>query len=307
MTNIYFIVNPHSANGFTGKWWPTVLPCLDKANIQYDWSFTTGPNTAHLIAAEAVEKGCRTIIAVGGDGTAYEVLNGIIENDRLKYPDIVLGVWAQGTGCDLGRSLNLPRDVDNFINLLSKGKVIKVDAGKCCFLSHDGKKIVRYFLNVAEAGLGGETAARVNRTTKVFGGFFSFLWGALVSAVLFKSRYMKIILDDTDVIEGKYTLVACGNGRYFGGGMEICPGAIMDDGYFDVTALQETSKIELFLNLPKVYQGTHLTHPKIWHRRVKKIVIQADQETLVNLDGEQPGVVEAELQVLPGAVKLLIP
>lgn len=305
---VYFIINPRSANGSTGRWWPSVLPALNRADFDYDWSFTAGPYTAPLLAAAALEKGYRRIVAVGGDGTVYEVLNGILENDRLKYPDIILGVWARGTGCDLVRTLNkLPREEDGIIDLLKNGRPTPVDAGRSNFLSQDGEKHSRYFLNVAEAGLGGETVARVNNTTKILGGFFSFLWGALISAAFFKNRSMKIILDDTDIREGMYALVACGNGRYFGGGMEICPGAVIDDGYFDVTALGDIGKLDFMLNLPRVYRGTHLTHRKIWYRRAKKVLIQSAKKTLVNLDGEQPGMVEAEFRILPGAVKLLLP
>jgi len=306
MQKVFFIVNPHSANGSTKKWWQNALLALDKENLDYDWSFTTGPFTAPLLTASALDNGYRTIVAVGGDGTVYEVLNGILENDRLKYPDIILGIWARGTGCDLARLLKLPREIDSLINLLKNGNPITVDAGRCCFSRHDGERSSRYFLNIAEAGLGGETAARVNKTTKAFGGFFSFLSGALVSTIFFKNKFMRITLDDADVREGMYTLVACGNGSFFGGGMNICPGAVINDGYFDVTAIHDIGKLDLIINLPRVYRGTHLTHPKVWHRRAKKVLIQSDKKVLVNLDGELPGVIEAEFMILPQVIRLLM-
>lgn len=306
MQKIFFIVNPRSANGSTGKWWPGVVPYLDKSDLKYDWAFTSGPYTAPILARNALKRGYRTIVAVGGDGTVYEVLNGIMENDSLKYSDTLLGIWARGTGCDLARSLKLPRDQEALILLLKRGTRAAIDAGRCVF-TKDGDKVSRYFLNVAEAGLGGETAARVNSTTKIWGGFFSFLWGALVSIAFYQNKYMKITLDDREIHEGMYALVACGNGRYFGGGMEICPKADLNDGYFDVTALKDIGKFDLILNLPRVYRGKHLNHPKIWHRKAKKVTIESDQKTLVNLDGEQPGIVEAEFMLLPKAVTVLLP
>ncbi|MEL7567752.1 MAG: diacylglycerol kinase family protein [Dehalobacterium sp.] len=304
---MFFIVNPCSANGSTEKWWQNALSSLDKENFDYDWSFTTGPDTAPLLTSAALSNGYRTIVAVGGDGTVYEVLNGILKNDRLIYPDIILGIWARGTGCDLARSLKLPRETDDLINMLKNGKPLAIDAGRCRFFRYDGEKGSRYFLNIAEAGLGSETAARVNQTTKVFGGFFSFLLGALISALFFKNKFMRITLDDTDIREGMYTLVACGNGRYFGGGMKICPEAVIDDGYFDITAIHDIGKLDLIINLPRVYRGTHLTHPKVWHKRAKKVLIQSDKKTLVTLDGELPGVTKAEFMILPRVVRLLIP
>ncbi|MHB8985290.1 MAG: diacylglycerol/lipid kinase family protein [Eubacteriales bacterium] len=303
----YFVVNPCSANGSTGKWWPGFIARLDLTAILYDWSFTTGPYTAPAIAARAARDGYDIVVAVGGDGTVYEVLNGFLENGRQVNPSGAMAVLPRGTGCDLSRALGIPRGETDLIGMLQNGGQVRIDAGQAYFTGHDGVKRRRYFLNVAEAGLGGETVARVNRTTKVFGGLLSFLAGAVTTIAVYKNRYIRITLDDTEVREGNHTLVACGNGSSFGGGMKICPGAAMDDGYLDVVAVSGMSKPELIANLPRVYGGTHLSHPKVWSRRAKKVRVQSDEMVLINLDGEQPGVVEAEFSILPGAVKLLLP
>lgn len=303
----YFVVNPCSANGSTGKWWLDFIPMLDKAGLLYNWSFTTGPYTAPAIASRAALNGYDVVAAVGGDGTVCEVLNGFLDNGRQVNPSGAMAVLPRGTGCDLPRALGIPRSEIELIGMLQSGCQIPIDAGQAGFTGHDGVKRRRFFMNVAEAGLGGETVARVNRTTKAFGGFLSFLAGAVTTIAVYKNRYIRITLDDTEVREGSHTLVACGNGRFFGGGMKICPDAVMDDGFFEVVAVAGMSKPELIANLPRVYRGTHLSHPKVWRRRAKKVRVQSDEKVLINLDGEQPGVVEAEFSILPGAVKLLLP
>ena len=286
---LYFIVNPCSSNGSTGKWWPGFTPLLDKAGFNYEWSFTTEPYTAPGLAFRAAQGGYDLVVAVGGDGTAYEVLNGLLHNNQLINPDLTMAILSRGTGCDISRVLGTRGGEDTFIDLLSRGRPVIVDAGRAVFTSYDGDIITRYFLNVAEAGLGGETVARVNRTTKFWGGFASFLWGALASIAAYQNRHLKITLDNGEVHEGLYTLVACGNGKYFGGGMKICPGAVIDDGLLDVVAIEGVSKPELLLNLPRLYQGTHMSHPNTWSRRARRIRLESRDKVLVNLDGEQPG------------------
>ncbi|MFZ5631589.1 MAG: diacylglycerol/lipid kinase family protein [Bacillota bacterium] len=307
MKKIFFVVNPRSSGGSTRKRWEKLMPVLRSEGISFDWSYTAGPYTAPDIAAGAVREGYDLIVAVGGDGTIYEVLNGMMDQDRALDERASLAVLPSGTGCDFARSMKISGSEGNFLKLLKEGKPVAIDVGRAEFAGHQGETTVRYFLNVAEAGLGGETVARVNRTAKVFGGFASFLWGAVVSIALFTDKYLKIHLDDRDYREGRYTLVACGNGKFFGGGMKICPNAEMDDGWLDVVALMGTTKWDLISNLPLVYRGEHLDHWRVWHRRAKKVTISSpDHTTLVNIDGEQPGKLDARFTILPKAINLLV-
>ncbi|MCL6477229.1 MAG: diacylglycerol kinase family lipid kinase [Peptococcaceae bacterium] len=307
MRKVFFIVNPRSSGGSTRKRWEKLMPVLRREGILFDWRYTAGPYTAPDIAAGAVREGYDVIVAMGGDGTVYEVLNGMMDQDRALDERVSLAVFPSGTGCDFARTMEIPGSEEGFIKLLQEGKPVPIDVGRAEFMSHQGEKTVRYFLNVAEAGLGGETVARVNRTAKIFGGFVSFLWGAVVSITLFTEKYLKIFMDDCDYREGRYTLVACGNGRFFGGGMKICPDAEVDDGWLDVVALMGTSKWDLISNLPRVYRGEHLDHRRVWHRRAKKVTISSpDHNTLIDIDGEQPGKLDARFDILPKAINMLV-
>ena len=101
--------------------------------------------------------------------------------------------------------------------------------------------------------------------------------------------------------------MACGNGQYFGGGMKICPGAVIDDGLFDFTGIDGTDKMTLLRNLFRIYQGTHLTLPVVWHGRGKILRLESTDTVMVNLDGEQPGVLPAEFSILPQLLPLIVP
>jgi diacylglycerol kinase family enzyme len=201
---------------------------------------------------------------------------------------------------------SLPREGEALLETLIRGKTVRVDTGRAEFIGYDGLNTVRYFLNVAEAGLGGETVARVNRTSKFFGGFISFLWGTAVSILFYQGKKMRITIDGGPVREEKTTLLACGNGRCFGGGMRICPEADMTDGYFDITGVIATGRLTLLWNLLGVYRGSHLSLPQVWHCRGKKVVIESPERVLVNLDGEQPGTLRGEFTLLPGSLLLII-
>jgi len=133
--------------------------------------------------------------------------------------------------------------------------------------------------------LGGDTVARVNRTSKALGGFVSFLWGTVVSLCLYKN----IIVDGETICDEPITVVVAGNGRFFGGGMCVAPNAVIDDGYFDIIILRDLSKLDLLMNLPKVYGGKHLGHPRISSMRGKRIEIISGENALLDIDGEQPG------------------
>lgn len=302
----FFVVNPRSANGKTAPWWQKILPVLKETTIDFEWAFTNGPYTAPVIVGRAISAGYQVIVSVGGDGTAYEVANGLIQDDRVAEGR-ALAIWPRGTGSDLARLLQLPREDQDVIAMLMAGNTRWIDVGRADFVSWSGEPAQRYFLNVAEAGLGGETVARVNRTSKFFGGFVSFLWGTIISIIRFQNKEMRVVIDGRLFRQGKAVLVACGNGQYFGGGMKICPGAVIDDGLFDFTGIDGTGKMTLLRNLARIYQGTHLALPVVWHGRGKTLRLESTDTVMVNLDGEQPGVLPAEFSILPQLLPLIVP
>ncbi len=299
-----FIVNPASSNGKTRRRWPEIKSILDARDLDYDFRMTGGPWDAAEIARESLLGGYNVVVAVGGDGTLNEVVNGFFLVDGKTRMGSSLGVISMGTGSDFIRTAGIPRDFPAAIKVIEGGQNTWMDVGRARFTRADGTPGERYFLNVADVGMGGETAERVNNTSKALGGFASFLWGVIVSIFLFKNKEMTLVIDDEVTWQGKYVTVAMGNGRFFGGGMKITPQAMLTDGLLDITILPDFSKPMLFRSLPKVYSGRHLEIKGVKYTRGKKISISSPEQVLLEMDGEIPGKVPVEVEILPSALKV---
>lgn len=301
------IVNPASANGSTRKDWPAIAAKMKHFGIEFDWKMTAGPGDATRLATEAIHEGYRAIIAVGGDGTLNEVVNGLVDDDRPICPEVVIGVISRGTGCDFIKAMGIPKDVDRAVECLAGGVPRIIDLGKVRFASHNGGTAVRYYANIADVGLGGETVDRVNKTSKAMGGFASFLWGTMVSLLRYRNRPARVTIDDGEAFSTSVTVLAIANGRYFGGGMKISPLSDPSDGLLDVVLCHHFSKLEVILNLNRLYKGTHLSHRKVEHHRASRVIVSSNSRVLLDVDGEQPGTVEAEFGIVPSALKVCVP
>lgn len=306
MRKVFFIVNPAAAAGGARKRWERLVPELHRRDLRFDWEYTTGPYTAPGMAARAVEKGYDAVVAVGGDGTAYEVLNGLIHRDQALDRRVSLAVLPAGIGCDFARTAGIRADVESLARLLREGDPRPIDVGRAEFTGHRGESLVRYFLNMAGTGLGAETASLVNRSRRFFRGL-SFYWAAVVSILYFGDRSMGVHMDNREYWEARHTLLALGNGKYFGGGMKICPHAEVNDGWLDVVGILSTTRRDLISGIPLLYRGDHLGHWRVWQGRAKKIALvpSSGQTSLISLDGELPGRLEAWVTLLPGALDLL--
>lgn len=297
------IVNPVSANGVTARRWPEIAALMEGEGLGFESFMTEAPEHATTLTREALGQGFDLVISVGGDGTHNEVMNGFFAPGGELRREAQLAFVSMGTGSDLIKTLQIPKDPAEAVKHLIRSEPRPVDVGRLSFMSYRGGRETRYFINIAGLGLDGDTVNRVNRTSKALGGFVSFLWGTVASLALYRNKEMAITVDDELLFEGPVAIVAVANGRYFGGGMCIAPHAQMDDGLFDIVIMHSLSKINLLANLPKVYKGSHLSHPNCISRRGRKAVIQTE-EALLNLDGEQPGKGPVEMELLPLALQV---
>ncbi len=300
-----FIVNPASSNGRTSRRWPEIKNILDTRGLEYDFRMTEGPWEAAEIARDSLRGGYNVVVAVGGDGTLNEVANGFFLVDEEVRAGSSLGVISMGTGSDFIRTAGIPKDIQSAVKVIERGEKTLLDVGRARFARADGTMADRYFLNVADVGIGGETAERVNNTSKALGGFVSFLWGVIVSIFLYKNKEMTLAIDEEITWQGKFVTVALGNGRFFGGGMKITPQAMLTDGLLDVTILPDLSKPRLLMSLPKVYSGRHLEIKGVKYARGKKISIKSPEPALLEMDGEIPGRTPVDVEVLPLALQIL--
>ncbi|HSW35987.1 MAG TPA: diacylglycerol kinase family protein [Candidatus Limnocylindrales bacterium] len=298
------VVNPASANGKTGRRWPKLATVMEKEGFSFVHQFTEGPGHATEITRNFLQIGHDLIISVGGDGTTNEVVNGFFVDGKLIRDSAALAFINAGTGGDLRRTIGIPGDDLGAIRHILHSPLRAIDIGKIIFTNDQNVQEARYFVNIAGLGLDGDTVARVNRTTKVFGGFASFLWGTVASLLLYRNQNMVVVVDGVEICDEPLTAAVIGNGSYFGGGMFIAPNAVIDDGFFDIIILRNLSKIKQLVNLPRIYSGTHLTHPQVTSLRGKKINVSSSGNALLNLDGEQPGRAPVEIELLPLAIKI---
>ncbi|MFO7814467.1 MAG: diacylglycerol kinase family lipid kinase [Halanaerobiales bacterium] len=295
---IYTIVNPMSSNGKTGKRWPRYRQKFKEAGLDLHIKETHYPGHAVNLTKNGLNKGYKTIMAVGGDGTVNEIVNGFFDNGQLIEEDAVLLIFSQGTGSDYVKSLGLDKKIETVIDVYNRYQKKWVDLGKIKYNNFDQKKTERYFVNTADVGIGGETVEYVNRASKLMGGVLTYLFGAIRTLIRYENKVMKLDVDQKLVKNNLTNSVMVSLGKYFAGGMPIAPEAEIDDGFFDILILGDLTKAETLLNLYKAYQGTHLDYPKIDYLKGKDVKIESEERVLIDIDGESAGMLPAEFTIL---------
>jgi diacylglycerol kinase (ATP) len=289
------IVNPRAGNGKAAQTWAGVSAYLPGAVETIE---TSGPGDATELTRRAIKRGARTIVAVGGDGTLNEVVNGFFENEREISHEVRLGILPHGTGSDFARTLNLPLGAKEAAAVLHHGEPHMVDLLNVRYGTLSGSSASRYSINLMSFGMGGEVAARVKR---------SYLLATLRTALTFRGNLVTLKIEATDPQLERITNVAVGNGQYHGGGMWSCPGASINDGFFDVTVIRYLSLFELLKGIPTLYNGAILTHPKVKAYRAKKIEAGSQETVLIEIDGEPVGRLPIEVSIVPNAIRVLMP
>jgi diacylglycerol kinase (ATP) len=305
------IVNPQSQGGKLGKRWPELAETLTRA-FPYDVVHTQAQGDATRLAREALRSGAQRIVAVGGDGTLNEVVNGFFENGKPIAPDASLGVIPFGTGGDFRRTVNVPKEAADAAAVIATNHRQKVDVGKLDLTSHDGKPMQRMFLNIASFGIGGHTDRLINESGKKLGRMGYFTKG--VQATLsYKNQRVQMRFDGSadDRVEITTYNVAVANGRYFGGGMMIAPNAELDDGRFDVVVVGDLSFFQLLRGFARqVYSGAHLKTKGISSRRAKLVEAEAidpNDKVEFDVDGEHLGRLPARFEIVPSSLWLIVP
>ena len=296
-----FLVNPAADNGATGRRWPEIANRAAAAGLSGDALLSERPGHLTELARRAADDGAELLIVVGGDGTVYEVVNGV-----AGRTDVELAIVPRGTGRDFVRTYRIPHRLDAALRTARDGRVQEIDLGLARFRSWEGEAAEAYFANIASAGMSGAIAKRANETGKPLGGKVSYFWATLAVFARWRTSEITVRVDNESRRAQMHDVVAA-NGRYFGGGMMIAPDAEPDDGVFDVLLIGNLTKRDLLLTLPKTYRGKHLPHPKAELLRGSIVEIDASETLPVELDGEQPGTTPVRFELIPRALRLRVP
>ena len=269
-----------------------------------DTLISEAPGHLAELAVRAAEAGSDVLVVVGGDGSVYETVNGLVESGRAR--DVELAVFPRGTGKDFVRSMRIPKDLAGAIDVASSGRVRTIDVGRARFVAWDGSETEAYFANFAGAGISGAIARRANVSSKAAGGRISFLWATVAVFSRWQSAAMTAQVDETRR-SGRMFEVLAMNGDYAGGGMWVTPEAEPDDGRFDVLLIGDVTKADFVRTFPKIYRGKHLSHPKIEVLHGGAVDVDADTRLPIVLDGEQPGTTPARFEIVRDALKVRVP
>ena len=298
------IVNPTAAAGAVAREWPDLRSYLSSQGLEFTEVYTEAPGHAVALAAEARAQGCGLVVAVGGDGTLNEVVNGLCGDSHSgAVPD--LGVISRGTGCDLVRTLGLREPRQAVAALTERNTTRALDVGAIHTENDSG---TRLFINAAGMGFDGEVVegllhARV--TGRSIGGTIPYLQQVVRTVMHYDNKRLRAQIDE-EVVEGLFTAIFACNGRYLGGGMQVAPEADPTDGLLEVVVIRALSRPGLLARLPVIYTGKLTIFPQVSIHRARELKLSTGDRMLIQADGELIGQAPATIRVLPGAVRVRV-
>ena len=302
------VVNPKSQGGRLGKRWTEIADTIGRA-FPFDEAITQGPGDATRLTREALRGGAERIVAIGGDGTVNEVVNGFFDQGAAIAPEASLAVIPFGTGGDFRRTLQLPTGLAEAAEVIAANHRKKIDLGRLEFTASGGGRASRMFANIASFGVSGVVDRLVNESGKRLGRL-TFAVATARATWSYKNQRVQLVFDGAERIDMTINTVAVANGRYFGGAMMMAPNAELDDGKFDVIAMGDFGFSDLLTSGRRLYKGTHLTMDKVTARRARVVDAEPiDPGAVIELDvdGENPGRLPARFELLPSVLWVVVP
>lgn len=287
----------HGHRKLSGKTLETIELMSSDPMLTVEKQLTQSPGDACEIARNA-SKRSDVVIAVGGDGTCNEVINGLMATPN---PKTVFGVIPNGTGNDFVR--NFPAfDPHNFVSSILEGKTKLIDLGRINF----EKDSPRYFLNVADIGFGASVIEIMNRQRlKGIGGKFSYNLAIVRAFLRYRKPILKVATDDFE-FEGKSLMIVFSNGTTFGSGLQIYPEGKLDSGKLGLAVIGDVSLFEYAKNLKNLKEGRKIDHPEVKYHEFEKIhVTTSEKDLCVETDGELAGRSSITVEVLPRSLNVI--
>jgi len=285
------LANPRAGGGRIFRKLRRIEKWFHETGHKVDIAIPDGREETIKAARGAKEEGFDVVIAMGGDGTVKDTIQGAVDTG------IKMGIIPSGRGNDLARNVGYPSDLEMIIRGFKNPQIRKIDIptvngypfGNCTGVGFDSA-VVHLI---------------VNGKCKL-PGTICYFYNVYRAVLTFRPIQMKVTIDDK-IFNGKYTLCTIANGEDFGGGMKITPGAIVDDGLLDICLVENISALKLLTIFPSVYKGKHINRPEVSLHRGKKITIETDQPAPINYDGDMIGVTPATVEVGTKHMEMLVP
>ena len=300
-----FIVNPAAGHGRGAARWETARALISAVWPSPIVAFTERPGHGRELAHAAALAGTDVIVAVGGDGTLGEVVDGYLSVPEDARRMTTVATFPAGSGCDFARHAGVPREPAAWARAMAAGNRRRLDAATAVF--RDGESIrTRHFLNVAALGLAGDVALGVHKRGKPLGGTITYFLEGLLAVAGARAKRIKLIVDGKEEVPAEYHLVAAANTSTIGGGMKLAPAADMQDGLLDLVTVGPMARLELLKLMPRVYEGGHVGADGVTIRRVRRVEIHCDEPLPLNLDGDLDGAAPAVFEAVPKALPFLL-
>ena len=298
----FVIVNPTSGNGASKKKWPLIFKELVNQNFDFDFTITNYKTHAIEILHNALNKGYKNFISVGGDGTLHTIVNGILSSGYKNISEITIGIIPIGTGNDWVKTYNISKDYKKAIEIIKHKKTIYQDIGK---LELTETNEIIYFNNLAGIGFDGYVVNKVHKFKNL--GFLAYLIGAIVSLTSYKKTFLEIYFNN-NVIKDKTLMVLIGLCKYSGGGMQLTKDPDSTDGLFDISIIYKVNIIDILSNLSSLFNGK-ITNNKLvnnYKTDLIKVNVLDKENTYIQADGELVKTSNFNVSILKNALNFII-
>jgi len=308
-TNWFVIVNPTSGNGASKKKWPLIFNKLKQQQFNFEFALTTHKYHAETLVQNAINKGFKKFISVGGDGTLHAIVNGILslntKNNSTLFnylSEIKIGIIPIGTGNDWVKTYNISKDYIKAIEIIKTEYTVQQDIGKISLIA---KNQIVYFNNLAGIGFDGFVVNKVHKFKNL--GSFAYLSGALVSLFSYKKPLLEITFNKT-VIKSKTLLLFIGICKFCGGGMQLTKNPNPTDGLFDISFVKNISLFQILTNISGLFNGKITEHKIVENYKSNKLKIRVidTNETYIQADGELIGSGDFNVEILPKKLNFIV-
>jgi len=306
MPKLRIIANPAAGRGAGAKAIPQVERWMSQHGLDFDLVRTVRPGHGAELAREAVLSGVEVVVAMGGDGTANEVMNGLMAAKQAGKQGFALGVLGVGRGSDFAHAIGVPRDLELACQVLAEGHRRTIDIGR---VVGGNAPRGRYFGNCVGVGFDAIATIEAAKLPR-WGGFLSFLVAVLKTIFLYNKAAVSTVAYDGKTLTQPSLMISVMNGRRLGGGFFMAPQSEPDDGLFDLCIAHQVSRVRIFGLIPHFLRGTQSTQKEITTGQAARITITAVEGALpAQTDGEILCVdgQKLEIELLPGQIDVLCP